>query len=72
MVVAEGKLGGSGGQTIDMRCWWWREREKLFYLLERDSLPSRSLICTVRMARMGEPELEEFVGQGRWQEVKRA
>ena len=37
MVVAEGKLGSSGGQTIDMRCWWWREREKLFYLLERDS-----------------------------------
>ena len=72
MVVAEGKLGGSGGQTIDMRCWWWREREKLFYLLERDSLPSPSLICTVRMPRMGEPELEEFVGQGRRQEVERA
>ena len=72
MVVAEGKLGSSGGQTIDMRCWWWSERENMFYLLERDSLPSPSLICTVRMPRMGEPELEEFVGQGRRQEVERA
>ena len=72
MVVAEGKLGGSGGQTIDMRCWCWSEREKLFYLLERDSLPSPSLICTVCMPRMGEPELEEFVGQGKRQEVERA
>ena len=71
-MVAEGKLGGSGGQTIDMRCWWWSERENMFYLLERDSLPSPSLICTVCMPRMGEPELEEFVGQGKWQEVERA
>ena len=71
-MVAEGKLGGSGGQTIDMRCWWWSEREKLFYLLERDSLPSPSLICTVCMPRMGEPELEECVGQGKRQEVERA
>ena len=39
-MVAEGKLGGSGGQTIGMRCWWWNERENMFYLLERDSLPS--------------------------------
>lgn len=72
MVVAEGRLGGSGGQTIDMRCWWWREREKLFYLLERDSLPSPLLICTVCMPRIREPVLEEFVGQGKWQEVERA
>ena len=71
-MVAEGKLGGSGGQTMDMRCWWWSEHEKLFYLLERDSLPSPSLICTVCMPRMGELELEEFVGQGKWREVERA
>ena len=48
-----------------MRCWWWREREKLFYLLERDSLLSPSLICTVCMPTIREPKLEESVGQGK-------
>ena len=68
----DGGDGGSGGKTIDMRCWWWRECEKLFYLLERDGFAFALINSTVCMPRIREPELEEFVGQGKWQEVERA
>ena len=50
-------------ETIEIWWWWCREREKLFYMLERTSLPPLSFICTFWVPRIIEPELEEFVGQ---------
>ena len=45
----------------------WRESENLcfvcFFLKERASLPSSSLLCTICAPRTSEPELVQFVGQ---------
>ena len=53
-------VGGGGNPKNCFTCW----KERI--------LPSPSLMCTVCMPRIREPELEEFVGQGKWQEVERA
>ena len=35
--------------------------EKMRFVVERASLPSPSIICTIFVTRIGEPELEQFV-----------
>ena len=46
--------------------------EKMRFVVERASLPSPSIICTIFVTRIGEPELEQFVflnGQWKRQEM---
>ena len=47
--------GGCGGKTVEM--WWWRRKSKQKDLLvvERASLPSSSLPCTISAPRISEP-----------------
>ena len=48
------------------------DQEKMRIAVERASLPSPSIICTIFVTRIGEPELEQFVflnGQWKRQEM---
>ena len=48
--------GGCGGKTVEM--WWsWRKsKQKNLLVVERASLPSSSLPCTIFAPRISEPE----------------
>ena len=46
-------------------------KKKMRFVVERASLPSPSIICTIFVRRIGEPELEQFVFlNGKWKRQK--
>lgn len=66
-------VGGGGGKT-EMWWQWWRKKNNVekqkreegkwiivFWVVERASLPSSSLLCSICVPRISEPELYQLL-----------